>query len=78
MKKWTPQKLYDAKPWAFIALGVCTAVGATIWAYAAGEWTGLQGALCLGGAALAILGAAILQTRREYRSRSKWQRERFR
>lgn len=43
MKTWTPQKLYDAKPWAFVAAG-----------------------------------AAILQTRREYRTRSEWQREKSR
>ncbi len=53
MKTWTPQKLYDAKPWAFVAAGA-------------------------GAAALLILGAAILQTRREYRTRSEWQREKSR
>lgn len=78
MKVWTPQLLYDAKPWVFIGLGAFGCLGTILWAVLSSEWTWIRAALCLGGAALGILGGAILQTRREYRSRSKWRREHLR
>jgi hypothetical protein len=69
-----PQTLYDAKPWAFIGLGVALGVGMTVWSLAAGLWTVWRGLLCFGGAALAIVGGATLQLRQDYRARSKWRR----
>lgn len=78
MKVWTPQFIYDAKPWGFVAIGASACLGTIVWAMVSSEWTGIRAAVCLGGAALAILGGAILQTRREYRSRSKWRREHLR
>jgi hypothetical protein len=74
MRYWTPQTLYDAKPWAFIGLGVALGIGMTVWSLAAGLWTVWRGLLCFGGAALAIVGGATLQLRQDYRARSKWRR----
>jgi hypothetical protein len=65
MKAWTPQGLYDAKPWVFIVVGGILAVLWSVW----------RGLLCFGGAALAIVGGATLQLRQDYRARSKWRRE---
>jgi hypothetical protein len=74
MRSWTPQTLYDAKPWAFITLGVALGVGMMAWSLAAGLWTVWRGLLCFGGGALAIVGGATLQLRQDYRARSKWRR----
>lgn len=75
MTQWTPQRLYDAKPWAFVALGAVLAIGAMVWSLAAGLWTVWRCALCFAGAAFAVVGGALLQTRQDYRARSKWRRE---
>lgn len=75
MPTWTPQTLYDVKPWAFIVLGAILGVGAMLWSLSAGQWTLWRGLLCLGGVALAIVGGATLQMRQEYRANSKWRRD---
>jgi hypothetical protein len=75
MRSWTPQTLYDAKPWAMIGMGAVLAIGATVWSLASGYWTVWRGLLMFAGAALAIIGGATLQMRQDYRARSKWRRE---
>ena len=75
MRPWTPQTLYDAKPWALIALGVIFGIGAMLWSLVDGTWTVWRSFLCLAGAALAIVGGATLQLRQDYRARSKWKRD---
>ena len=75
MRSWTPQRLYEAKPWALIGLGAVLVIGATVWSLAAGYWTVWRGLLLFAGAALAIIGGATLQLRQDYRARSKWRRE---
>lgn len=75
MRAWTPQSLYDAKPWILILAGAVLVIGATAWSLAAGYWTVIRGLSLFAGAALAIIGGATLQTRQIYRARSKWQRE---
>ena len=75
MRSWTPQTLYDAKPWACIIVGSILALGMTAWSLAAGYWTVLRGLSLFGGAALAIIGGVTLQMRQDYRARSKWRRE---
>ena len=59
--------LYDAKPWAFIGIGVILAIGTMLWSLSAGLWTVWRGLLCFGG--------ATLQLRQDYRARSKWRRD---
>jgi len=75
MRSWTPQTLYDVKPWAYIAVGVVLALGMMLWSLAVGSWTGWRGLLCFAGAALAIVGGATVQLRQDYRARSKWRRD---
>ena len=75
MKAWTPQGIYDAKPWVFIVLGVILSLGAMLWSLAAGSWTIWRSLGCFGGAALAIVGGATLQLRQDYRAQSKWRRD---
>jgi hypothetical protein len=75
MRSWTPQTLYDVKPWAFIVMGAIFGVGTMLWSLSAGQWTLWRGLLCLGGVALAIVGGATLQMRQEYRANSKWRRD---
>jgi hypothetical protein len=67
--------LYDAKPWAFIGIGVILAIGSMLWSLWDGLWTVWRGLSCFGGAALAIVGGATLQLRLDYRARSKWRRD---
>jgi hypothetical protein len=74
VRRWTPQKLYDAKPWAFIGIGVILAVGMMLWSLSEGLWTVWRGLFCFGGAALATVGGATQQLRQDYRARSKWRR----
>lgn len=75
MTSWTPQKLYEAKPWVLVVLGAALAVGMMLWSLSAGVWTLWRSVLCLSGAALAIVGGATLQMRQDYRARSKWRRD---
>jgi hypothetical protein len=75
MRAWTPQTLYEAKPWTFIGIGVILAIGSMLWSLWAGLWTVWRALLCSGGAALAIVGGATLQLRQDYRARSKWRRD---
>ncbi len=75
MRSWTPQTLYDAKPWALIGMGALLTVGMMLWSLSAGLWTVWRGLLCFAGAALAIVGGATLQMRQDYRAKSKWRRE---
>jgi len=56
MRSWTPQTLYEAKPWAFIGIGVILAIGTMLWSLSAGLWTVWRGLLCFAGAAFAIIG----------------------
>ncbi len=75
MPSWTPQTLYDVKPWVFMGLGAILGIGMMLWSLADGQWTLWRGLLCLGGVALAIVGGATLQMRQEYRAKSKWRRD---
>ncbi len=75
MRSWTPQTLYDAKPWALIGIGALFGVGMMLWSMSAGSWNVWRGLFCLVGAALAIVGGATLQMRQDYRAKSKWQRD---
>jgi hypothetical protein len=75
MRSWTPQTLYDMKPWAFVGIGAILALGTMFWSLSAGVWTVWRGVLCLAGAALAIVGGATLQLRQDYRAKSKWRRD---
>jgi len=75
MRSWTPQTLYDAKPWVCMVLGAVLALGMTGWSLAAGYWTVVRGLSVFVGAALAIVGGITLQMRQDYRARSKWRRE---
>jgi hypothetical protein len=75
MRAWTPQSLYEAKPWLLVGLGAVLGVGMTLWSLFAGSWTVWRGLLCLGGAGLAIVGGATLQMRQDYRANSKWRRD---
>jgi hypothetical protein len=75
MRSWTPQTIYDAKPWVLICLGAVLAIGMTLWSLWAGLWTVWRGLLCFVGAGLAIAGGATLQMRQDYRAKSKWRRE---
>jgi hypothetical protein len=74
MRSWTPQTLYDAKPWVCIAIGVILAIGSIGWSMSAGLWTVWRGLSCFTGAALAVVGGITLQMRQDYRARSKWRR----
>ncbi len=74
MRAWTPQAIYETKPWIFVVVGVILAVGATVWSLLAGLWTVARSLSCLAGAALAIVGGVTLQLRHDYRARSKWRR----
>ena len=75
MRSWTPQTLYDAKPWVLIGVGSVLAVGMMLWSLSAGFWAWWRGLGCFGGAALAIVGGITLQLRQDYRAKSKWRRE---
>jgi hypothetical protein len=75
MRSWTPQTLYDAKPWVLMALGAILGIGMMLWSLSAGLWTVWRGLLCLGGVGLAIVGGATLQMRQDYRAKSKWRRD---
>jgi hypothetical protein len=75
MRSWTPQALYETKPWAFITVGGLLAVGAMLWSWHTGWWSVWRGLACFAGAALTIVGGATLQLRQTYRARSKWRRE---
>jgi hypothetical protein len=75
MRTWTPQALYDAKPWVFVSVGAVLTLGMVAWSLTAGLWTVLRGLLCFGGATLAIIGGVTLQLRQDYRARSKWRRK---
>ncbi len=75
MRSWTPQTLYDLKPWVFMAVGAILGVGMMLWSLSAGSWTVWRGLLCLGGVALAIIGGITLQMRQDYRANSKWRRD---
>lgn len=78
MRIWTPNSLYEAKPWVLIAIGATALIGMTAWSLLDGLWTAWRSLSCVGGAGLAVAGGAMLQLRRDYRSRSKWSRERRR
>ena len=75
MRAWTPQSWYDAKPWVLCATGAVLGIGMVAWSLWAGWWTAWRGLLCFAGAALSIIGGAMLQLRQDYRARSKWRRE---
>ena len=75
MRSWTPNSLYDAKPWVLIGVGAILAVGMMLWSLFAGSWTVWRGLSCFVGAGLAIAGGATLQMRQDYRAKSKWRRD---
>ena len=76
MKRWIPDPIYGAKPWAFMVLGAILSIGTMAWSWWEGSWSAWGGLLCIAGAASAISGGAILQLRQNYRVRSKWRRDR--
>jgi type II secretory pathway component PulL len=55
-------------------VGALLGIGATGWSLAVGYWTVWRGLCMFAGAALAIVGGIILQTRQDYRARSKLRR----
>jgi hypothetical protein len=75
MRSWTPQTLYDAKPWVLIGLGALLTPGMMVWSIMAGSWDVWRGLFCFVGAGLAIAGGATLQMRQDYRAKSKWRRD---
>ncbi len=75
MKSWTPQSLYDAKPWVLVVSGGLLAVGMMAWSLSAGYWSIWRSLACLAGVGLAVVGGITLQLRQDYRARSKWRRE---
>jgi hypothetical protein len=75
MRSWTPQTLYEARPWILIGVGGILAVGMMLWSLSAGLWTVWRGLLCFTGAGLAIVGGATQQMRQDYRAKSKWRRD---
>jgi hypothetical protein len=75
VRNWTPHSLYEAKPWVLIAVGVAAFLGMTVWSLIDGLWTAWRSLSCVGGAGVTVAGGAMLQLRRDYRSRSKWFRE---
>jgi hypothetical protein len=76
MKRWLPDRLYAAKPWVLVSVGALLAFGSTAWSLVVGNWSDLRGLLCGIGVAAGVAGGVILQLRQEYRSQSKWKRER--
>ena len=74
MRPWTPQTLYESRPWILILVGALLGIGATGWSLAVGYWTVWRGLSMFAGAALAIVGGIILQMRQDYRARSKLRR----
>ena len=60
MRSWTPQTLYDAKPWACIVVGSVLGIGMTAWSLVAGYWTVLRGLSLFGGGVTARSVAAGL------------------
>jgi hypothetical protein len=62
-------------PWCFISAGVALAVGMMAWSLVMGLWTVWRSLLCVGGAALCVIGGITMQVRQDYRARSKWRRE---
>jgi hypothetical protein len=75
MRAWTPQTLYDARPWVFVSVGAVLAIGMTLWSMSAGLWTVWRCFLCFAGVVLTTVGGVTLQMRQDYRARSKWRRE---
>jgi hypothetical protein len=75
MRTWTPEILYEVKPWVVVSVGGLLAVGMMLWSLSAGNWTVWRGLLCFAGAGLAIVGGATLQMRQNYRANSKWRRD---
>ena len=49
---WTPETLYEARPWVFISAGALLGIGATGWSLAVGYWTVWRGLSMFAGAAL--------------------------
>lgn len=75
-KPWWPSRVYEARPWIAIAIGVLSATlafGSSV--PARGEWTLVGVIAFLVGCGLVVYGGVVLQIRREYRKRSKWHRE---
>jgi predicted MFS family arabinose efflux permease len=78
MKRWIPNSLYAAKPWALVVAGAALVVGSMAWSIVADQWNDLRGALCGLGVVMSVGGGVILQLRQDYRAQSKWRRERRR
>jgi hypothetical protein len=74
MKRWSPNGLYNAKPWLMMGGGAILCVGSMVMSVVIGDWDVLRGMGCFVGAVLVIAGGAILQLRQSYRANSKWRR----
>jgi hypothetical protein len=74
MKRWSPDSVYNARPWVMMGAGAALCAGAMAMSVVFGEWTTLRGLGCFAGAALVIWGGAVLQLRQTYRANSKWRR----
>lgn len=74
-RRWWPESLYEVRPYLAFALGILATAVSLARAWAVGHWE--LPVVCLAGAGCAALvyGAAILETRRDYRRRSRWKRE---
>ena len=74
MKRWSPDSVYNAKPWVLMVGGALLCFGCLIASVMLGEWDTIRGLGCGAGAVLVIAGGAILQLRQTYRANSKWRR----
>lgn len=75
-RAWWPSGIYEAWPWIAIACGsACASLAFAASSPARGEWTLLGVSGFLVGCGLVVYGGVVLQTRRDYRKRSKWHRE---
>lgn len=75
-RAWWPSRVYEARPWIAIAIGLALA-GLAFQASmgAQGAWTFGAAIAFLTGCGLVVYGGVVLQIRRDYRKRSKWYRE---
>jgi hypothetical protein len=72
---WWPTRLYEARPYGALTLGLLgglIALGASL---AIGSWRPMFMTLFVLGCGVMIYGGIVLQTRYEYRRRSRWRRE---
>jgi hypothetical protein len=73
---WWPEPLYEARPYGALTLGLLAGVISLARSIAVGSWElPFLAALALGGGVM-VYGGLVLQMRRGYRRRSRWNQER--